>query len=291
MINHTKCIVSRLWMASVSCGFWAVPVLAAQAAAPTAAVSAVSVTVPASYADLADLAESAPLVARAQIRKLAQLGPERTNGVKPGWGRFYVEAKTTALLAGDGMLGESLRYLADIPLDWRGRPPKLKKTQVLLFARVVPGKPGELQLIAPDAQLPWDQTGENRLRAILTERLSPDAPARITGVREAIHVAGSLEGEGETQMFLGTGDGSAASITVTRRPDSAPVWGVSFSEVLEGGTPPPRDTLRWYRLACFLPPALPPGVNLSDGAEAKAQAEADYRLVIEGLGPCGRMRR
>ncbi len=290
-MNHTKSIVSGLWMASVSCGIWAVPVLAAQSAATPAAVSAPAVTVLASYADLADLAESAPLVARAQIRKLAQLEPERTNGVKPGWGRFYVEAKTAALLAGDGMLSESLRYLTDIPLDWRGRPPKLKKTQVLLFARAVPGKPGELQLIAPDAQIPWDQASENRLRAILTERLSPDAPARITGVREAIHVAGSLEGEGETQMFLGTGDGSAASITVTRLPDSAPAWGVSFSEVLEGGTPPPRDTLRWYRLACFLPPALPPGVNLSDGAEAKAQAEADYRLVIEGLGPCGRTRR
>ncbi len=291
MINHTRCIIAGLLAGSVSSGFSAVPVLAAQSAAPPAAVSAAAVTVPPSYADLADLAESAPLVARAQIRKLARLEPERSNGVKPGWGRFYVEARTAALLAGDGMLSESLRYLADIPLDWRGRPPKLKKTQVLLFARAVPGKPGELQLIAPDAQLPWDQASEDRLRAILTERLSPDAPARITGVREAIHVAGSLAGEGETQMFLGTGDGSAASITVTRRPDSAPAWGVSFSEVLEGGTPPPRDTLRWYRLACFLPAALPPGVNLSDGAEALAQAEADYRLVIEALGPCGRTRR
>lgn len=290
-MNQIRCIVSGLLMASLSSGFLTVPVLAAQSAATPAAVSAATVTAPASYADLADLTESAPLVARAQIRKLARLDPDRSNKVKPGWGRFYVEAKTKALLAGDGMLSESLRYLADIPLNWRGRPPKLKKTQVLLFARTVLGKPGELQLIAPDAQLPWDQASEDRLRAILTERLGPDAPARITGVREAIHVAGSLEGEGETQMFLGTGDGSAASITVTRRPDSAPAWGVSFSEVLEGGTPPRRDTLRWYRLACFLPLALPPGVNLSDGAEAKAQAEADYRLVIEGLGPCGRTRR
>lgn len=245
----------------------------------------------AAYADLADLANSASLVLRAQLRKLVRLDQAREIGVRPGWGRFYAEAKTAALLAGDGVVAELLRYLADLPLDARGKPPAVVKKQVLLFASAVPGRPGELRLVAPDAQLLWDAASEVKLRAILTELLAPDAPARITGVREVINVAGALTGEGETQMFLATRDGSAASISVARRPGAPPVWGVSFSEVLEGGRPPLRETLRWYRLACFLPPALPAGVNLSESPQEKAQADADYRLVMHELGNCPRLRR
>lgn len=243
------------------------------------------------YADLADLADSAPLVLRAQLRKLVPLEPQRAAGVRPGWGRFYAEARTGALLAGNATVGEALRYLVDLPLDARGKPAKLNKQQVLLFAAPVAGRPGELRLMAPDAQVLWDALSEARLRAILTELVAPDSAARITGVREAIHVGGTLAGEGETQLFLATGDGSAASIAVTRRPGAAPVWGVSFSEVLEAGSQPPRASLRWYRLACFLPPALPGGVNLSESPAEKLQANADYRLVIQALGPCPRLRR
>ncbi len=270
---------------------------AAPASAPPAAPPAAPM---AAYADLADLADSAPLVLRAQLRKLVRVDPAREIGVRPGWGRFYVEAKTSALLAGDSVIGESLRYLADLPLDARGKPQTptnqpLTKKLVLLFASAVPGRPGirpgELRLIAPDAQLLWDTQSETKLRAILTELIAPEAPARISGVREAINVAGTLAGEGETQMFLATRDGTAASISVVRRPGAAPVWGVSFSEVAEGGSPPQRETLRWYRLACFLPPALPPGVNLSDSPQERAQAEADYLLVMAGLGSCPRLRR
>ncbi len=216
------------------------------------------------YADLADLADLAPMVLRAQLRRLVRVEPARAPGVRPGWGRFYVEAKTGAMLAGDGVAMESLRYLVDLPLDARGKPvtaanQRLGKQAVLLFAAPVPGRPGELRLVASDAQVPWDAASEAMLRAILTELVAPDAPAKVTGVREAIHVAGGLAGEGETQMFLATSDGSAASIAVTRRTGSAPVWGVSFSEVAEGGTPPARETLRWYRLACFLPRVDPGG--------------------------------
>jgi hypothetical protein len=258
------------------------------AAAPLAANPPVPI---ATYADLADLADSAPLVIQAQLRKMTQVEPERARGVRPGWGRFYVEAKTTALLAGDSVMGEALRYLADLPLDARGKGPKLNKRLVLLFARTVPGRPGELQLVAPDAQLLWDAPGEARLRTILGELLTPGTPPRITGISEAIHVPGTLAGEGETQMFLTTRDGSAASITVTRRSDTGPVWGVSFSEALESGHPPARESLRWYRLACFLPARLPLRANLSETARDKAVADSDYRFVLNQLGPCPRNRR
>jgi hypothetical protein len=247
------------------------------------------------YADLADLADSAPLVLRAQVRKQVRVEPERAIGVRPGWARFYFEAKTVSLLVGDNIIGESLRYLGDLPLDARGKPPALPKKQVLLFASMVSNAPenraGELRLVKPDAQLLWDTASETKLRAILAELLAADSPPRISGVREAINVAGELAEQSETQIFLAARDAGAAAISVTRRPGMAPVWGVSFSEVAEGGNMPPRETLRWYRLACFLPPVLPRGANLSESPEEKAQADADYRLVMGQLGSCPRLRR
>ena len=241
------------------------------------------------YADLADLADSAPLVARLQVRKLVAIDPARAAGVRPGRARFYVEARTEALLAGQAVLGEAQRYLVDLPLDAKGKPPKLKKTSVLVFARQVAGRPGELQLIRPEAQLVWDAAVDARVRTILAELLAPGAPPRVLRVREAIHVAGNLAGEGETQLFLATSDEEPAAITVTRTPGQPPRWGVSFSEVLaQSGDVPPRETLTWYRLACFLPARLSTAANVSGSGADRAAAAADYRFVLDQLGPCER---
>ena len=250
-----------------------------------------------SYADLAGLADSASLVARVEVRKLVRLEPERAPGVRPGWGRFFVEAKTKAVLAGQTGLTEAVRYLVDLPLDPAGKPPKLKKQQVLLFIRSLAVRPGELQLAAPDSQLLWSADTEARLRSVLVEMNRPGAPARVTGVREAIFVPGTLRGEGETQIFLNTSNDSAAMLTVARRPDAKPVWAATFSEVLDAGLMeggqgvPQRDTLAWFRLACSLPPVLPARANLSQTPADRLQAEADYRLVMTQLGPCLRNRR
>lgn len=241
------------------------------------------------YADLADLADSSPLVVRAQVRKLVRVEDQRAPGLRAGYGRFYVEARTVSLLAGASALGESLTYLVDLPLDARAKPPALKKQEVLLFARTVPGRPGELQLTRSSAQVPWSAPTEARLRTILAALLSPDAPAKVTGVRELLHVPGTLAGQGETQIFLKTANGSAASITVRHESGTPPVWGASFSElVADVGRPPERDTLIWYRLACFLPNSPPPGANLSESYADKRQADADYRMVLGELGLCER---
>jgi hypothetical protein len=242
-----------------------------------------------SYADLADLAVNAPLVLRAQVRKVAEVEPARAAGLRPGWARIYVEARTETLLAGQGALGESLRYLADVKRDSRGKVPKLAKQSVLLFARPVPGRPGELQLVSPRAQLPWDQATETRLRALLVELVAADAPRRVSGVREIIYVPGTLAGEGETQMFLSTPDGEPATVTVVHAPNVPTRWSVSFSEVVDAsGRAPERDTLAWYRLACFLPRELAAGTNVSATSEDSAQADADYKLVLSSLGDCPR---
>jgi hypothetical protein len=249
------------------------------------------VAVPPSYADLADLADSAPLVIRAQPRKLVRVEPERARGVRPGWGRFYVEAKTEALVAGTGSLGPALRYLVDLPLDPKGKPPKFKKQSVVLFARAVPGRVGELQLVATDAQLRWDPALDARLRGVLGELFAPGAPERIAGVREAIFVPGTLAGEGETQLFLTTASGEPAALTVSRKPGQPPRWGLSFSELVAAeGTAPPRDTLAWYRLACFLPGELPRSTAVLGSSAERAAAARDYRFVMEQLGPCPRTR-
>lgn len=246
---------------------------------------------PPSYADLADLADGAPLVIRAQPRKIIRVEPERARGLRAGWGRYYVEARTEALIAGTVPLGGALTYLVDLPLDPKGKPPAIKKKSMVLFARAVPGRADALQLVAPDAQLPWDPALETRIKGVLAELYTPGAPHRITGVREAIHVGGDLAGEGETQIFLTAANGDPAAITVSRKPGQAPQWGVSFSELAVSDAAPRRDTLGWYRLACFLPRALPESANISERSADRAAAAADYAYVIGELGSCPRTRK
>lgn len=243
------------------------------------------------YADLADLADGAPLVIRVQPRKLVQVEAARAPGLGAGRGRFYIESLIEALVSGGTLMGDQVRFLADLPLDAKGKPPAIKKKSVVIFARPVAGRPGELQLVAPDALLPWDTALDARLRGVLGELLTPGAPQRITGVREAIHVPGTLAGEGETQLFLSTASGEPAAVTVVRTADQLPKISVSFSELVRSSPGvPPTDSLAWYRLACFLPPALPAGANISGTAGDRATAAADYRALLARLGPCPRTR-
>jgi hypothetical protein len=245
----------------------------------------------ASYADAADLLDAAPLVLRVQPRKIARVDDARAAGVGSGSGRFYIEAATVALVFGHADLAPAVSFLVDMPLDSKGKPPALKKRDVLLFARPVAGNPGQLALVAPDAMLLWTPESDARVRAILTAMLKPDAPAKITGVREIVFVPGDLAGEGETQVFLRTANGSAASLTVQHRSGAPVRWGASFSELTADiDAPPQRDTLEWYRLACFLPRTIAAEANLSDGPTSQAQALADYRTVLDGLGDCSHLR-
>lgn len=258
------------------------PALAAESAAPAAPAP--------TYADLAALADGTPLVLRAQITGTAPVEAARARGVRAGYQRLYVEAKTQALLFGDSPVGEGLKYLVDVPLDAKGKVPKLKKQSVILFAKPVAGRAGELQLVAPDAQLGWNPAIGPRLVSILGELSKPGAPGAVTGVREAIHVTGALAGQGETQLFLSTAAGEPAAITVTRVPGARPSWTASFSELVGASAAPSRDTLAWYRLACSLPASLPQRAHVSATAADRAAADEDYRFVLGQLGSCARTR-
>jgi hypothetical protein len=267
-------------------GLAATPFAVAAQTAPTAAAASLSGP---TYADLVTLAEASDLVIRAQIRRQTALKPERAPGLAPGFARLYIEAQTVALIAGRSAMGGSIVYLVDVPLDARGKVPKLKNREMLLFADTVPGRPGEVRLVAPAAQLDFTPELEARLRPILTELYEGAQPPRITGISDALAVQGTLAGESETQIFLSTETRDPVSITILRRPGQRPQWGVSWGEIIDSAARPPApETLRWYRLACSLPPRLPSSANLARDPEARRLAESDYAYVIQQLGPCER---
>src|SRR3546814_13951070 len=84
------------------------------------------------------------------------------------------------------------------------------------FRRVL-FRSNSIRLVAPDAQLAWDPATEAQLRAILTDLVKPGAPPKITGIANGFHVAGTLPGEGETQLFLDTATGDPGSLAITTR--------------------------------------------------------------------------
>lgn len=241
------------------------------------------------YVDLVELGQAAELVLRAEVTRQRNVPPDRAPGLAPGMARLYVEAETQALLAGAGPVGQSHAFLADLPLDARGRRPDIKEEVVLLFARRAAGRPGELQLVGPQAMQPAAPALEERLRRVLTQLVQGDRPPVITGVREVMSVPGNLAGESESQIFLATRSGDPVSITVIRRPGMAPSWGVSWTDIVDQSARPPQaETLQWYALACFLPPELADEAFIQRDPQSRARARADYALVREQLGPCAR---
>lgn len=246
-------------------------------------------TSPFSYADIADATSLAPIIAIATIDKAKHLKGDLAVGVPEGWARFLVRAKVMALLRGDTGLPARIEYLLDTPLDARGRPPRIAKHKVVLAGAPVAGKPASIQLVSPRAQIDWTPQVEARVRAIVTEAIAPDAPPRIIGVGNAFHVRGSLPGESETQIFLKTVGNRPVSLNVLRRPGEDPQWAAALGEMIDDAAKAPqRETLLWYRLACFLPPALPAASVAELNSDDAAAANADYRYVVGALGTCDR---
>lgn len=252
-------------------------------------VSAADAANKATYVDLVDLSERSDMVIKAQIRRQIVVEPERAPGLEPGFARLYMEARTLDLIAGSSAVGESLVFLVDVPLDAKGKPAKYKKRQMLLFADQVPGRRGTVRLTGKHSMLEYSPAFEARLRPILTDLAARDVPPLVTGIGDALAVQGTLVGESETQIFVKTQNRSPVSITVLRRPGQPAAWGVSWGEIIDSAARAPSPgTLRWYRLACSLPARLPSSANLARNPEARRLAEADYRFVIEELGPCTR---
>jgi len=245
------------------------------------------------YADLADLALAAPIAAHLRVTSVDRLSEREAPNVRPGHRRFLVEADIVALIRGPSEVAQRLRYIVDLPDDSEGRPARLRRRdELLVLAQLAPNRPGELQLIAPDAQITYAAATADQLRQILREASQADAAPRITGIGRAFYVPGSLPGESETQIFLQTAGNRPISLNILRRPGERPRWSVALSEIVDAAAAPPEpNSLLWYRLACTLPQSLP-ARSLAEAEPGEARAiAADYGLVIEGLGRCARNRR
>ena len=243
------------------------------------------------YADIVDLADDAPLIANVRIRNIIILKDGQAGNAPEGHKRIFLEGEVTGLIRGEGGISPLVSWLYDAPVDARGKLPKLKKAQVILFARTGT-RPSQIQLVARDAQITSTPAELERVKGIVSALVAPDAPPRILGLGDAFHVAGTVAGEGETQIFLRTANGDPVSLSILRRPGQEPRWAVALGEIVdEAARAPKPGSLLWHRLACTLPPALPAtSVRTLSVLDAEA-ARADYQVVIAALGPCRRTRK
>jgi len=248
---------------------------------------------PLQYADIADLSANAPIIIHITVKEAIKVDPERAPNAPAGTQRFYIIASTNALIRGQGGVGETIRYVVDLPLDARGRAPKIKKNPFIIFARRPSGGGSDnVQLIAQDAQIAWTPDREQRVRSVVRELVDRNAPPAISRIASAFHVPGTVIGEGETQIFLETESGLPISITVLKRDGQRKFWAVSLGEIVdEAARAPVRNSLLWYRLACFLPRQLPARALTSDSPANAQQARADYQMVLGDLGACPRSRQ
>lgn len=275
MIRRTALLFSFLFSAGCSSTVQSAPTPASVAPSPF------------SYADVADLAASADLMAVARIRQMIAVPAAASTA--PTTQRFYVQADVGSLIRGPDLLAPRISFVMDLPAGKEARKALMRKT-VLLFGRAGRNS-AEIQLLASDSFLPWTPATELLARVIAADLVKPDAPPAVTGIGDAFHVAGTVAGESETQIFLTTATGRPISLSIIRRPDMAPKFGAAMGEIVdEAADVPPRDTLLWYRLACRLPSALPATALTRLEAPDADAARADYAAFLEKLGACPRTR-
>jgi hypothetical protein len=265
--------------------FWAI-----LANAPSQAAKPAPPPIRYSYADIADLARQAPIVVDGYITKAVKVPAEQATNVPTGRIRMLITLNLASLIRSPQGSPAQITYLADVPLTAKGKAPKLKKNRVIIFARPVTGKPNYVQLQTLNAQLVWSAETDAKVRSILRELLASGAPPHISGFSNAFYSAGTLPGEGETQIFLQTPADVPTSLVITRDGEgTAPRWAVSFGELVDASaTQPAPDTLGWYRLACFLPQTLPATILEGQPEGDGAKIAADYAVVRQALGRCER---
>lgn len=245
----------------------------------------------ASYADIADLVVISSLIVDANVRNLRKIPAEQAVGVPANLQRMLVEADIVTLIRGQEGVTPRVRFLLDIPKDAKGKIPKLKKQRLFLLGSSVAGRPGEIRLSRPNALIQWSAANDILVRAITKEAVQIDAPEKITGITSAFHSAGTVIGEGETQIFLKTATDQPLSLSVLSRPGELKRWAVSTAEVIdESATAPAKFTLLWYRLACELPRSIAAEMVEAADSEGAAKVQADYNFILDSIGPCGRKR-
>ena len=244
-----------------------------------------------SYADIADLVVVSPLIVDTTVRVVTKIPLEQSVGVPISVQRLLIVADVGALLRGnDGVAGQ-VRFLLDVPKDAKGKIPKLKKRRYFLLGNKAAGLPGTIRLSRPDALIEWSAGNDALLRAVTKEAVIIDAPQAINGLTSAFHSPGTVIGEGETQIFVEAKSNQIYSLSVFSQPGAPKRWAVSTGEVIdESASAPQPGSLLWYRLACGLPQTLDPKLVETNDGENAMKAQADYRFIIQSLGPCDRKR-
>jgi hypothetical protein len=241
-----------------------------------------------SYADVADHAVAAATIVDVRIRRVREVEPARATGLAPGHVRLYVDGDVQSALYGRDPVARRVAWLVDLPRDSQGRAPRPPRGRMLVFARPVTVA-NQLVLVSPRAMVPWDASIEAHARAIAAELARGNVPPAITGIGQAFHVAGTVAGEGETQIFLTTSSGSPVSLTILRRPGQPRTWAAAFGEIVDEAAAAPRPgTIGHYRLACGLPATLPNAALQDASAAEAATARDDYAYVRSWVGPCRR---
>src|SRR3546814_14986214 len=86
-------------------------------------------------------------------------------------------------------------------------------------------------------------------------------------------------------MFRATAPCQPVSLSVLRRPVQQPLWAVALGEIVdESAATPQRDSLLWYRLACFLPDQMPEKATMALDPEDARVAREDYQFVLNEIG-------
>jgi hypothetical protein len=240
---------------------------------------------PLAYADVADLVTGAPIVADAVIANVQKVKVGVGEDGKVGTDYLLVTAQVRAVIRGQNGVAPSVSLLVN-PASINGK--LRRKDRVFLFAEPT-AKATQIRLVSRNAIQIWNLDLEKTVREITADVLASDSPPAIIGVGDAFHVAGTIAGEGETQIFLRTANNAPVSLSIVRRPGQPPHWGVALGEIVdEASVPPQKGTLLWYRLACALPDQLPAtSLRALETLDAQA-AIADYAFVRESLGSCGR---
>jgi hypothetical protein len=235
-----------------------------------------------SFSDIADLTIAAPMIVRATIVRADRIADRDSPGLAAGKARLLLSASVDAAIVAPGAIPATLQWLWDAPLDARGKPPKPKGAQYLAWL-TPPGPEGRTRLVAGSGQQPHDAALEASIRAIATEARSGETPV-FTGVSNGFHVDGTINGESETQFFLKTAAGNSVTLVMMVRPGLPRRVALARGDVIdESATRVLPNTLLRYRLACFLPAALPPAAGGNDPVLAR-----DWRAALASIGPCGR---
>lgn len=274
---------------SVSALMLAIAAIPAGAQAPVQADMQAAVRVrPLSWTDWADLSLAAPVVIRATVNRVDRLSRREAPDVPAGEVRALVRANLSAALKAPSVLPAEAAWRWQGAADSRGRPPFAKDAaDVLVFASPLSGGADPavqpLTLVGPAGQQPWDAAADAMVRDILRQALVPGATGlMVTGVRDAFHSDGEVEGAAESQFFLRTEGGAPLTLVVTRAPGRTSEVRVATGELVDRAQPVQPRTLLWRGLACGMPAQLPQA--LADTSEL----QRDWALARTRIGPCGR---